>query len=550
MLNPETTEELLDIHENSELSPEKMASSMVLTVFPYDKSKISEEVSDFYNKLRSHLENLGVKFIPHKESLVDLGLKRKLKVILFATYNTLALLAKEIFGIKPTSESLTLSTLRHMRFGKKIRKGVSVIALGEHETGNLPMDNTMSFRETSVISIVDRPKHISRESNFLEHFDTAMNLFTHHMTNIVIAVDKSEWILYNFNASHPTYRIDSPNFDKYLLRGLIPKISAPIMPPRLSEFKMVGIFDSSTSDHKTFVEDLVESGRLLQESGLYPPGKSLEAMPFRNRFYRWIGALHLDHRNGMSYGFLARQLPSSLSPVYSAEETKERFGVELDTLKKNIFEVKKAKFLRLEILGKWYCLQIPSVWVLTQRSGANKTSMDPRRDIIKMGLENCRLVMQTPADKSVINKAYKPSFDTRVILGHALGNAIVASVLQKFQPSATFARKFENSGLAIAHWHGYLNPKYTPRGWYIHGSENAHVSCSSPQSALYALMGKMQVFERALKEGAEYLGDIHIEPHHGSNINYWSLGELGKFFSQSSEVSALGNIYLDHYVKE
>jgi hypothetical protein len=57
-----------------------------------------------------------------------------------------------------------------------------------------------------------------------------------------------------------------------------------------------------------------------------------------------------------------------------------------------------------------------------------------------------------------------------------------------------------------------------PKGYVVHGKENPPVSCSTPQSAAYSLLGKLDALELSLETGIDYLGDIHIEPGHGTNI--------------------------------
>ncbi len=533
MLSQEAIKKILDIKAKVHLHPEDMAKHLTLTFYPYDESKVSNNIKKFAHKLKTTLASLGVKFIDFEDALVSLPKSRVVKVV---SRTTLAHIMKAV-GIGDSNYP-GLDALRHMRFDKKVKPGVSVIALGEHETGNLPMDRTMSFTETSVISILDLPSNIKDDSLFHEHFDTMMQLFTHHMTNVAIVVDARKWILYNFNASHPTYRMEDKNFTKHLLHGLVPKIAAPIKPPLLTEFTILKeTFNPYDEYHKLYVNDLVQSGLLLEKTGLYPSGKSLEELPFRNEFYRWIGRVHLDHRSGMSYGFLARQLPIEVSPMFEYN----------DLLVNNDFFYDKGILHVVLHLpqGKFY-MRVPDVWVLTQRSGANKTNMDPNDDIIKIGLVNGRMFIQKPAGLK-LKPSYKTSFDTKVILANAVGNAIIASILQHFNQASIFADKAIKSGLAIAHWHGYLNRDLVPDGWFLHGEDNPHVSCSSPQSAIYALYGKMRVFFEALQKSKEFMGDIHIEPHHGTNINYWSLVDLGQFLSHREDVSKLGNYYLDRY---
>ncbi|MEK9185446.1 MAG: hypothetical protein AAB863_01595, partial [Patescibacteria group bacterium] len=112
-----------------------------------------------------------------------------------------------------------------------------------------------------------------------------------------------------------------------------------------------------------------------------------------------------------------------------------------------------------------------------------------------------------------------------------------------------FVSSIENNGVAIAHWHGYINPETIPYGWHVHGQENVPVACSTPQSAIYALFGKIKTFTNCLVKDEIYLGDVHIEPHHGTNICFTSLRKLGSFLSHRQDVSKLGNHYFNFYKK-
>jgi len=331
-----------------------------------------------------------------------------------------------------------------------------------------------------------------------------------------------------------------------LLESFIPKIAAPIIPPKISDFEISNVtYNVGDEKHSEYVQDIVESGALLEKTNLYPPGKSVDDMSFRNEFYKWIGKIHLDQRNGMSYGFLARQMPSKLSDVYSNEEASKKFKNYSKT--KGYFYENEELYIKTNIEKQTICLKVPEVWVLTQRSGSKKTAIEPSKDIIKMGLVNGVMKLQLPEGMKKMPDVYKPSFDTQVILAHSVGNAVLASISTYLNKNLDFAKHFESSGLSLAHWHGYINPEHIPDGWHVHGQFNPHVSCSSPQSAHYALSGKINVFQHAIRHNDNYLGDIHIEPHHGINITYWSLRDLGTFLNSSDKISTLGNKYLSPY---
>ncbi|MBI2610044.1 hypothetical protein HYW53_02605 [Candidatus Giovannonibacteria bacterium] len=532
--------------EEIPLDPDEMAKKLSVTFYPIEGHIVSERVLDFSEKLRQTLSDLGVNIIPYEKALVSVTKSLMFRRYFYAFLNNIKILISGIFGVQTTENYITLKVLSKIKKGKKVRKGIRIISLGEGSTGNLPMDNVQSFTDSTVITILDMPEHIDETTDFSVHFDTSFKLFAYHMTNIIIGVGEKNWILYNFNASHPIYPLDI-NLKKNVLYSLIPKIAAPIRPPSLAEFTIrPEVFDVDAKKNAPFVNDLVESGHILEKTGLFLQGKSIHELSFRNEFYEWVGRIHLDHRTGMSFGFLARQLPVKLPLVWSEAEAKEKFSQKINSGEDYFFAEGKI-ILRFDTgFGKLYVENPEEVWVLTQRSGANKTRIDPHKDIIKMGICKGKMMLETPRGLKLLSY-YKPSFDTKVILAHALGNVIIAALLKKVKKDSKFSVYLEEKGMAISHWHGYINPEHIPVGWHVYGLENPPVSCSSPQSAIYAFQGKEKAFIKSLSDNKEYLGDIHIEPQHGTNIVYTSLRELGGFLNSNKNISSLGNKHLVNY---
>lgn len=541
MLSQEAIEQILGIEEKVDTTVEQMAGKLNITFFPHEKNKVSKNILSFADDLKKSLEELGVNIVPYEDSLFVMPIWRICRRFFRILTNNTKYVVQTILGGTQDNIYINFEVIENYLKRKRIKRGISVVALGQGETNNLPMDYTSSFTKNSVITIVDVPKNIDDKSDFFEHFNTSLSLFALHMTNIVIAVDDNKWILYNFNASHPIYdrKID---LNYHVLHALVPKIAAPIAPHKFEDFNLLKKqFDINDNDHKFVVQDLVEGSTAFDETKLYPPRKLISDLPFRNNFYRWIGQIHLDHRSGMSYGFLARQMPTKLSKLISAEEARKQFGPLIPT-DKDYFYISSKLFVKIILENNEHYLKIPDVWVLTQRSGSDKTHFDPKRDLIKLGLVDGDMYLQTPIGLK-LNKDYKPSFDTKVILAHSVGNAIIASVLRHFNPESQYAKSIEQNGVAIAHWHGYFNPIYVPKGWILYGLQNPHVSCSSPQSAIYALSGKLESYFKTF--GKEFCGDIHVEPHHGTNICYPSLKLLSKYFIENKEATALGNKYLN-----
>lgn len=527
-ISQEAIQKILGIEEKISLRPGEMAKTLTVTFFPYNQNDASQNVKNFSEELKATLLELGVNVVPYKEALGKTPVYKILKRGLLILLNNL------IAIMRLGKEKIPFQIFSYIRRREKIRRGISVIALGDLKTGNLPVDYTSSFRDTSVITIVDMPEKIKDDTEFHEHFDTAMNLFAHHMSNIIIAVNKEKWLLYNFNASHPVYLRNS-NFKSDILEAFVPKVAAPIRPHRFSDFIIEkNAFSAKDSPYREAIEDMISSGGLLEKTGLYPKGKLVEQLPFRNEVYQWIGKIHLDHRSGMSYGFLARQLPVKLSPLKPLKGSYE----------KDYFISNNSIYIIVELKGEKFYLKVPDVFVLTQRSGSNKTHINPDKDLLVLGLVNGKMVLKTPKGLE-IKSDYKPSFDTKIILSHAVGNAVIGSILYHLHPNNKFSQILKNKGMALAHWHGYIKKEFIPKGWYIHGVQNPHVACSTAQSAIYALFGKLEAFIEQLPKKQEYMGDIHIEPQHGTNITFTSLKELGEFLSQK-EVAKLGNAYLKY----
>ena len=538
MTDQETIQEILGIKEKVYISPEEMADKLNITFFPYNEKNISESEFIFSKKLEETFFKLKVNIVPYEESLIKLPITKVIKSVFRLILNNLLYLIRSIFGLPKKGHYLNTKALFFIFNRTKIKKGISVVVTGEQESENLPMKYINSFKDNSIITILDFPKNISQESTFHEHFDTALSLFAHNMTNIVIGVDKEKWLLYNFNASHPIFDLNK-DFEKNVLKALIPKIVAPIRPYKLSEFIiMKERFDISDVEYKEIINDLVDGALLFDKTSLYPSGKKINDLPFRNDFYRWIGKLHLDNRNGMSYGFLAIQLPGGVNPLIPEEKFFTQHGIN----EKRFYKDDSGLFIKIVLQNEAFWLKVPDVWVFSQKSGSDKTHVDPKKDIIKIGLSKGQMVLQA-SYTSIIDNDYKTSFDTQVILAHAVGNAIIASILNKIDPDSDFLRRYLKRGISISHWHGYIHPEYVEKGWYVHGVANPHVACSSPQSAIYALDGKMKSFFESVQNNIEYKGDIHVEPHHGTNICYTSIKELAEYLLNNKNASVLGNSY-------
>lgn len=547
MISQEAVQKILGIEEKTYITPTEMADKLNITFYPKRGSGISKNVDDFNDKLIKAFNDLKVNIVPYSESLEKVQLKKRIKRFIKLNLNNLLWIFRKLIQKPQTSFYINFKSILRMTGPFRIKKGISVVSLGEQPSDCLPMQYISNFKDNTVVTIIDFPNNINPESTFIEHFDTAMSLFAFHMTNIVIAVDKEKWMLYNFNASHPIYKLDDGKFKEHLLNALIPKIVAPISPHRFSEFKISNEkFNINDDKSKEIINDLISGSTLFNRTNLYPKGKKIDDLPFRDNFHKLIGKMHLDNRSGMSFGFFAKQMPTELSIPIKKSEFIKKAG--RDVFEYNDYYINDMGeiYTLIEIDGfdEPYSIKVPDVWVMSLRSGSDKTHIIPEKDLLKLGLKNGKMWMEFPEGLEVDND-YKPSFDTKVILAHAVGNAILASIMKFNNSNPNYVNNIEKKGISISHWHGYFNEKCIPDGFMVHGGNNPHVACSSPQSAIYALMGKLSSFVDVNKSKLNYNGDIHIEPHHGTNISYPSLVSLAEFLINNPEASVLGNKYIN-----
>uniref|UniRef100_UPI002B1CB86E hypothetical protein n=1 Tax=Pseudomonas marginalis TaxID=298 RepID=UPI002B1CB86E len=88
--------------------------------------------------------------------------------------------------------------------------------------------------------------------------------------------------------------------------------------------------------------------------------------------------------SGMSYGFLAEQLPTVLSELLPAESFLKNNNLNLD--KQDFFYIRDDLHVVVQIKEGKFVIKVPDVWVLTQRSGSNKTKLDEKNDLLLLGL--------------------------------------------------------------------------------------------------------------------------------------------------------------------
>ncbi|ABB24893.1 hypothetical protein [Pelodictyon luteolum] len=411
--------------------------------------------------------------------------------------------------------------------------------LPDHE---LAINRVSTLYNNMIVGIYDEPPPLSSQSGAQERLDAIVARLARDMVHILIYVTAESWTICTMNGGVAEFHTPLPSVED-VRSTLVPKLTAQVVPPRPEDFILrKGELDTSSPFFLAAAEDFRSSGRLWERSPELLTHTSTDSLEYRSGYYRRIVRRYLDERSGMSYGFFARQLPVRVEAAVPVAYG-DTYGME---------PVKDPGGLRVPVRvgGRVYMIKVPTVRVLTTRSGCRKTAVEPLRDLLEIGMENGRAYISTPAHGEE-SPAPRPSFDTLTILAHALGNALVAAVLLSILPDPVFARLLGESGASLTHWHGYPEEATLPEGYFMHGTANPPVSCSTPQSAAYSLLGKIDALERALQAGgvraggaAGYRGDVHVEPNHGTNIvGVLSLSETAAALNpENGKPAAAGSI--------
>ena len=381
----------------------------------------------------------------------------------------------------------------------KIRPGIVTVEQGEAEAGAHAVHRVATLYRNPLVALLEEPPPVEDGAPLQAQLDGIIGALAWNLTHLPVFVQPEGWTAVTMNGAS-------------VRDSLIPKLTAQVVPPDPARFTFrPGALDVSDPVIAPMLADFAAAAAVWARNGKMLSHTRLDDLRYKSRLARRIVAAYLDHRTGMSYGFLVRQLPVAVRPAVRREAAPPALAL-LDWEARPVQEVDGRSVACVALGGAEWLVDVPHVAVLGTRSGCDKTAIVPERDLVRLGWAGGPFVLDTPAGAG----ESRPSYDTLAILAHALGNAIVASVARAHDAADPLARALETTGLSMSHWHGYPASGRAPEGFATHGADNPPVSCSTPQSAVYALAGKLAAFEARLAAGDGFRGDLHVEPHHGT----------------------------------
>lgn len=512
------------------VDPAVMAQKLKVTFRPLPANYANQPVIDFRNSLKNKLTASGVTVVPWEEATQDseyemtlpfINLKRTIKSkAVKSNINAMVDVERHASPIGKLKVQIAENLYQiYSRFWLKDRKlSVSKIA----QFISWAEENIHDLQDptnTQVIALTDLDEaFIDPNLSYEKKIPIGVNTLVKTFSEIVVGVSKSRLSILNMNLSDSVFSAD--RFDDFVAKSLIPKIYVPILPLSLSRFE-ISHYDPHQSDD---VAKLQKLSKAMEPTGLLPTGFKIDTV-IKRQSHRDIVDWMSKGRTGVSYGFVAyAEPPKYVGALEVSPETWDTLspmpGFSADELRQND---QQRRYLRLQQEKGWTYQQLPDIWLLSSRSGSNKTNLNPATDILRIGLTD-RLYLQCPEGVDPTTSDVKPSYDLYVMVSLALGAAL-------------FAPKLIENGMPMVHFHGYPEKNwFAPDYEYCAGVENPSVPCGTYESGVFNFMGIQRLVER---HGSQVHLASLVEPDHGTNVVAYDLDYLLKRLNQGMEQNAI-----------
>ena len=487
------------------IDPQIMAKHLKVTLRPLPPGFSNETILQFRAELELKLQNYGVQIIPWSQATRDFAYEIPLPLTKWRKKITTRVIKPDISAVIDVNRPLNqiksfiaekiyqIYSRFFLKEGKKtIATITKLIAWAEDHTIQRLEDPTA----TQVIMLTELDRDfVDSKIPYQTKIALGVNTLVKTFSEIAIGVSDSNISILNMNLADSLFPRDE--FDRFVLKSLIPKIYVPIAPLPLSRFE-IGEYNPQKSLYATKLQQL---SRELATTGLFPSGFKLGEV-IKRQSHRDIVESIVNGRTGVSYGFVAYAEPpqyigdreitpsqwESLSPVagFSSQVRQNHTG---------------RRYLKTKIQERYAYKQIPDIWLVCSRSGANKTDLSLESDILRLGLKN-NLQLQLPAGIDPKQVDIKPSYDTYVMLAIALATALYTPELME-------------NGAPMIHFHGYPCQEWFEKHEYCAGVEHPSVPCGTYESGVFNFLS---IYNLATQNNTSVALASLIEPDHGTNI--------------------------------
>lgn len=490
------------------VDPQVMAKQLKITFRPLPKGFNNQTLLNFREELELKLRNHGVKVVSWEEATRDFRYEIDIPLTKWKKAIQMRVVKTDVDAVIDVERQPSLIDKIKSFAAEKVYQFYSRFILQNQKASVAKIAQLTSWAEdhamqrledptsTQVILIADIDKQfVDSTIPYQQKINIGVNTLVKTFSEVVIGVSEDSISILNMNLSDSIF--PRADFDNFVFKSLIPKIFVPIAPLPLSRFE-IEKYDPKQS---IAAQKLGELSKQLATTDLFPAGFKLSEI-VKRQSHRDIVDSIVNGRSGVSYGFVAyAEAPQYVgNPEISKDEWENLStvaGFSHDEVRQN--EIGR-RYIKTKLKERHVYKQIPDIWLVSSRSGANKTDLDPDRDLLRIGLKD-KLHLQIPngIDPAVVD--IKPSYDTYVMVAIALAAALYAPQLIK-------------DGAPMIHFHGYPSHDWFEANEYCSGVDNPSVPCGTYESGVFNFFN---IYNLAQQSDNIALASL-IEPDHGTNI--------------------------------
>lgn len=491
------------------IEPKVMAKKLKVTFRPLPNAYKEAAILKFRDELENKLRTNGVQILPWQEATKEVQYEITIPLINWKkTIKT---------NVVKAGVSAVVDVERHPSLLGKV-KTVVVESLYKFYSRfiwqNRPLSASkimqfISWAEENIQPLEDptntqtivltklNQEFVNPNIPYQKKIPIGVNTLIKTFSEIVIGVSENKISILNMNLSDSVFPAES--VDEFVSKSLIPKIYVPILPLSLSRFE-IGEYDPKAS---IYANQLVKLGQELASTGLLPSGFKIDDV-IKRKSHRDIVDWMANGRTGVSYGFVAyAEAPQYIGAIEISESEWQKLspieGFSSDEMRQNQIG---RRYIKTKIREEVVFKQVPDIWVVSSRSGANKTNLNLETDVLRLGLQD-RLLLQLPKEINLAMSDIKPSYDIYVMVAIALAAALYAPDLIK-------------NGTAMVHFHGYPSSQwFDPTKEFCTGVNNPSVPCGTYESGVFNFLGIQNLVN---EHGNNIALASLIEPDHGTNI--------------------------------
>jgi hypothetical protein len=492
------------------IDPLVMAKQLKVTFRPLPKRFNKQAVLQFREELQTKLQSYGIQIIPWEDSTREFSYSLPIPLIK-KTIRT-RVVKPEIHAVidvqrptNPIKGAIAEFFYRiYKRFSKQdipAAKIVQLVGWAEDHAMQRLEDPTA----TQVILLTELDPHFTDSNvSYQRKIAIGVNTLASQFSEVVIGLSDDQISILNMNLSDSLFPRDQ--LDMFVFKSLIPKIYVSIAPLPMSQFE-IGTYEPQQSE---YAGQLIQLSQALAKTDLFPSGFRLGEVIRRPSHQDLVSSI-VNGRTGVSYGFVAYAEP----PQYVGDrELSEQDWVKLSPVDGfSSDEVRQnnvgRRYIKTTLNHQDIYKQIPDIWLVCSRSGADKTALNLERDVLRLGLKH-HLCLQFPEGIDPADAEIRPSYDTYVMVAIALSAAL-------------YAPQLIESGAPMIHFHGYPSQHWFEPDEAYTGIDNPSVPCGTYESGVFNFLG---IHCLADKFSSNLTLAALIEPDHGTNIITSNLDHL------------------------